>query len=139
MNDHNLKPFHEMSYEEHKKLSSKGGTNRTKAIWKKKEEEAQIKKLKPILLSILNSEVKIQSLKDLLRINGIKENSLFSALSLSVLIKGIKKGDLNTLVKIMEILGETHEKEQTQSDENKSFNNLVEAIKSVRETKSKTK
>ena len=108
MNDENLIPFTERTPREHKKLSKKGAKKSNEVQKRKKEEEQQQKSLAEILRNIVFAEVKTKSSKELL--------------------KSIKKGDVNAMAKIMELLGEN---KVTKTESSESFKNLIEAIRNV--------
>lgn len=137
MNGGNLVDLSTREPREHKEISSRGGKNSVKSRRRKKKEEEERESLAEILKMILYSEITLQNLKNMMESLGIKKgNNYFSALAAAVIIKAIKKGDINALCKIMELLGESSGQN---NDENDSFNNLIGAIKYARKTNRKTK
>lgn len=135
MNNHNLVSLATRPEHERKEISRKGAI-RANEVKKQKKEEAQRKNsLIEILKGFLFSEAKPKDLKKLLKSTGASENDYGSALVAATILKGIKKGDMNSLVKLIEILGESEENVKRETEADKSFNNLIEAIKNVRETK----
>lgn len=135
MNDHNLISLSMRSERERKEIQKKGNEAFKKNLKQKKEEAQKRNSLIEILKGFLFSEAKPKDLKKLLKSTGASENDYGSALVASTILKGIKKGDMNSLVKLIEILGESEENVKRETEADKSFNNLIEAIKNVRETK----
>lgn len=135
MNEQNLIKINTRPPEEQFALRSKGGKISQKKIKERKEEERKRNSLIEILKGFLFSEVKPKKLKSLLKSTGASKNDYGSALVAATILKGINKGDMNSLVKLIEILGESEENVKRETEADKSFNNLIEAIKNVRETK----
>jgi hypothetical protein len=129
MNNKNLIPASLREARERKKLGAKGGKKSGEARRKNKKHQEEQKALAEILKDFVYTEVKIEELKEILKSFGASDNNYFAALAASALIKSIKKGDINALAKIMELLGESGK--DSNSDDDKSFNSLIEAIKNV--------
>lgn len=106
MNDGNLIPTSKRTPRERKELSSKAGKANKKKFDEKKAEEKKQQSLAEILRNIVFAEAKTESSKKLLQATGSKDTNYFAALTASVMLKGIKKGDANAMAKIMELLGE---------------------------------
>lgn len=135
MNEQNLVKIETRSPEEQFAIRSKGGKNSQKKIKERKEEAKKRESLIAILKEFLFSEVKPNKLKKLLKSTGANDNDYGSALIASTILKGIQKGDMNSLIKLIEVLGESEENVKRETEADKSFNNLIEAIKNVREVK----
>jgi hypothetical protein len=127
LNDKNLIPFTERQPREHKELSVKGG----KASAKKKRE---LKSMKEMFSSLLAADaVKRKDLKKLEQYGEDKSNQMLMVISLFELVK--EKGPKS--VEAFKEISKYFE-ENGSNEEDRSFNNLIEAIKNVRKTKSKT-
>lgn len=118
--------------EEHRMLARKGGKNSGKSRRRKREEKEERLALADILKEILYSEITDEDIESMLDGFKIKfKKNYFAALAASVVIKGIKSGDIEYLIKIMKALDEKDDKTQ-----NNSTDALIEAVKSVRKYKS---
>ena len=137
MNDENLIPLTTRQQRERKKIASKGGKASVKSKKEKKEQEKQRKSLTEILKNVVTSEIKSKSIKKQIKDLGIEGNDYFTALCAFATVKAMKKGDFNAISKIIELTRSSED--ISNSEEDKSFNNLIEAIKNVRKTKPKTK
>lgn len=118
MNDENLLDISKRK--EHKKFSSKGGINSVKT-------RRNNKSIKEMFTELLSSDTKdSKSLEKLKKYGKDKSNQMLMVISLFELV--IEKGNksVDAWDRIMEIIGETNNNE-----DDKSFNNLIEAIKNV--------
>ena len=68
---------------------------------------------------------------------GIEGDNYFTAMCAFSTVKNLQQGNFNTVAKIIELMSSFGN--SADSEEDKSFNNLIEAIKNVRKTKPKTK
>lgn len=129
--NNNLILIHTRSPEEHKRLSSKGGKNSGKAKRKRKEEREERLALKEILKELLYSEIEDEEIKS--KLDGFKINfakNYFSALSASAILKSIYNGDIESIIKIINVL-----EDKDSSTNDNSMDSLIEAVKSVRKYK----
>lgn len=96
------RPQHEKS-----RIAKKGAEKTNELKKKKKEEEKKKQTLADILRQVVHTKTKPRKLKAMLADLGIDDESdYFTTLSASVLLHSIKKGDINALAKVMELLGE---------------------------------
>lgn len=130
MNDENLIPLTKRQQREKRKIQSKGGKTSAKARKQKKQEEQQQKSLTEILKSVVYSEIKSQEIKNQMDKFGIKGDNYFTAMCAMATLKGIKKGDMNSVAKVFELL-EKNNSSSTNPEEEQSFQNLIGAIKYV--------
>jgi hypothetical protein len=135
MNDQNLIPIETRTPAEQFAIRSKGGVNSQKKKKEIKEEEKRKKALIEILKEFLYTDVKPSKIKKLLKSTGANEENYFAALVASTMLNNIKKGEMNSLIKLLEVLGESQANGIVENENTKSFNNLIEAINNVRETK----
>lgn len=137
MNDENLIDISTRPPREHKRLSRKGAKKSNEVQKEKKEKEKQKKSYIEILQGVLETPVKSKKIKQKMKDLGIEGDNYFTAMCAFSTVKNLQQGNFNTVAKIIELMsnfGGTSD-----SEENKSFNNLIEAIKNVRKTKPKTK
>ena len=130
MNDENLIPVSSRPAREIKELGAKGGKTSAKARKQKKQEEQQQKSLAEILKSVVYSEIKSQEIKNQMDKFGIEGDNYFTAMCAMATLKGIKKGDMNSVAKVFELL-EKNNSSSTNPEEEQSFQNLIGAIKYV--------
>lgn len=137
MNEENLIPFTERTPREHKKLSRKGAKKSNEVQKEKKKEAKQNKSFIEILKGVLETPVKSKKIKQKMKDLGIEGDNYFTAMCAFSTVKNLQQGNFNTVAKIIELMSNFGN--NTDSEKDKSFNNLIEAIKNVRKTKSKTK
>ena len=137
MNDENLIPQNRRTQRERKEISRKGAIKSNEVQKKKKVEAKQKKSYIEILKGVLETPVKSKKIKEKMKELGIEGEDYFTAMCAFSTVKNLKQGNFNTVAKIIELMGNFDSAESREED--KSFNNLIEAIKNVRETKSKTK
>ena len=137
MNDENLIPLTKRQQREKQKIQSKGGKASVKARQEKKVEAKQKKSYIEILKGVLETPVKSKKIKQKMKDLGIEGDNYFTAMCAFSTVKNLQQGNFNTVAKIIELMSNFGN--NTDSEEDKSFNNLIEAIKNVRKTKSKTK
>lgn len=125
MNDENLIPLSKRNQREKEKIQKMGAKAAGKSHRKRKEEQQQQKSLAEILRNIVFAEAQTQSSKDLLKVVGSTDTNYFAALTASVMLKGIKKGDVNAMAKIMELLEKKNDVDETKDPLKK----LSEALK----------
>ncbi len=101
----------------------------------RKKKKEQNERLVDILKKLLFSEIKSKKLKEEIKKLGFEGNSYFVAMVATSMIKVLKKGDFNILLKLIEIIDMHNDNGKVEC---KAFNNLIGAIKNVRETKSET-
>lgn len=130
MNEKNLIDLTTREPREHKKISSKGGKNSVKARHEKKEEEKQQESMTKMFKSVLFSEIKSPEIKSQMEKFGIKGNNYFIAMCATAMLRGIKKGDMNAVAKVFELLEKSNNSSENPEEE-KSFQNLIGAIKDV--------
>lgn len=130
MNDENLIPFTERTAREIKKMSKKGAKKSNEVQKQKKQEEKQQKSLAEILKGVVYSEIKSPEIKSQMEQFGIKGDNYFTAMCAMATLKGIKKGDMNSVSKVFELLEKSSSSNENPEEE-KSFQNLIGAIKDV--------
>ncbi len=135
----NLLPLNTRSKEKKLEIQKKGGKasveKRRSNAQKKVEREAMLKLMKDFLYSMVSEGELLQFLEQ----SGVKDekNKTYAmVLIVSTIKKAIEDGDFDILLKLMELFGEIGEK--SNSEEDKAFNNLIEAVKNVRKSKRKT-
>jgi hypothetical protein len=106
MNDENLINPATRPPRERKELAKKANKKSNEAKNKKKEEEKKQQSLAQILKNIVFAEAKTPLATKVLEIAGSKDTNYFAALAAATVLKSIKKGDVNAMAKIMELLGE---------------------------------
>lgn len=137
MNDENLVSLATRTQREKKKIAKKGAKRSNEIQRKNKVEAKQKKSYIEILRGVLETPVKSKKIKEKMKELGIEGEDYFTAMCAFSTVKNLKQGNFNTVVKIIELMGNFDSAENREED--KSFNNLIEAVKNVRETKSKTK
>lgn len=137
MNDENLIPLTKRTLREHKEIAKRGAKKANESKKQKKEEAKQKKSYIEILKGVLETPVKSKKIKEKMKELGIEGEDYFTAMCAFSTVKNLKQGNFNTVAKIIELMGNFDSAENREED--KSFNNLIEAIKNVRKTKSKTK
>lgn len=137
MNDENLIDISTRPPREHKRLSRKGAKKSNEVQKEKKKEAKQNKSFIEILKGVLETPVKSKKIKQKMKDLGIEGDNYFTAMCAFSTVKNLQQGNFNTVAKIIELMSSFGN--NTDSEEDKSFNNLIEAIKNVRKTKSKTK
>lgn len=130
MNDENLIPFTERTAREIKKMGKKGAKKSNEVQKQKKQEEKQQKSLAEILKGVVYSEIKSPEIKSQMEKFGIKGDNYFTAMCAMATLKGIKKGDMNSVSKVFELLEKSSSSNENPEEE-KSFQNLIGAIKDV--------
>lgn len=130
MNDGNLIPASLRQAREIKKMGKKGGRASAQSKKEKKQEEKQQKSLAEILKGVVYSEIKSPEIKSQMEKFGIKGDNYFTAMCAMATLKGIKKGDMNSVSKVFELL-EKNNSSNENPEEEKSFQNLIGAIKDV--------
>lgn len=130
MNDGNLINLTTREPREKKKIASKGGRASAQSKKEKKQEEKQQKSLTEILKGVVYSEIKSPEIKKQMEKFGIKGDNYFTAMCAMATLKGIKKGDMNSVSKVFELL-EKNNSSNENPEEEKSFQNLIGAIKDV--------
>lgn len=116
MNDENLIPVTKRSKSEARAISRKGGINSGKARRKKAD-------LKKAMNAVLNAGVNSEQLKELLKSFNLPTTNEY-ALSLSVVAKGIKKGDAKVLEVVYDIV---REKDKGDKEEQKARTEQIKA------------
>lgn len=130
MNEKNLIPLTKRTLREHKEIAQRGAKKANESKKKKKEEEKQQKSLAEILKGVVYSEIKSPEIKSQMEKFGIKGDNYFTAMCAMATLKGIKKGDMNSVSKVFELL-EKNNSSNENPEEEKSFKNLIGAIKDV--------
>lgn len=130
MNDENLISLTTRQQREKKKIASKGGRASTQSKKEKKQEEKQQKSLAEILKGVVYSEIKSPEIKIQMEKFGIKGDNYFTAMCAMATLKGIKKGDMNSVSKVFELIEKSSDSNENPEEE-KSFQNLIGAIKDV--------
>ena len=105
---------------------------------KNKEEKQKKQKLFDTLINILSSKVTSKGIKNKLKEFGIDGDDYFTAMCVFAIIKALKRGDFNVILKLIELIDRKQDEDNSDAQD-QSFNNLIEAIKHVRKTKPKTK
>lgn len=101
----NLKPFNQMTEEEQKKIAKKGGIASGIASRKRKEERKKRKTIVDPLKDVLYSDVTNRKLLQMLDQNGISgEKNYLVAMISSAILKGVQKGNLADILKLIEVL-----------------------------------
>lgn len=131
----NLVSFGDIPKDKHHEISVKGGIMCSIKKKEKKKIKEQNERLVDILKELLFSEIKSKKLKDEIKKLGFEGNSYFVAMCATSVIKVLKKGDFNILLKLVELVDSSNENGKVES---KAFNNLIGAIKSVRKTEPET-
>jgi len=134
-NEQNLIQIQNRTPEERFAITSKGGKTAQANRQRRKKEEAEQKSLIAILRGFLFTDVKPTKLKKMLRSTGSDDTNYFAALVAATMLSSIKKGEMSALIKLIEVMGESQANGGDTNETSKSFNNLVEAIKNVREIK----
>ena len=116
MNDENLIPVTKRSKSEARAISRKGGINSGKARRRKAD-------LKKAMNAVLNAGVNSEQLKELLKSFNLPTTNEY-ALSLSVVAKGIKKGDAKVLEVVYDIV---REKDKGDKEEQKARTEQIKA------------
>lgn len=130
MNDGNLIPQNKRTQRERKEISKKGAKKSNEVQKQKKQEEKQQKSLTEILKGVVYSEIKSPEIKIQMEKFGIKGDNYFTAMCAMATLKGIKKGDMNSVSKVFELLEKSSSSNENPEEE-KSFQNLIGAIKDV--------
>ena len=134
-NEQNLIQIQNRTPEERFAITSKGGKTAQANRQRRKKEEAEQKSLIAILRGFLFTDVKPTKLKKMLKETGSDDTNYFAALVAATMLSSIKKGEMSALIKLIEVMGESQANGGEANESSKSFNNLVEAIKNVREVK----
>lgn len=137
MNDENLIPLSKRVQREKEKIQKMGRKANKERILKEKKEAKQNKSFIEILKGVLETPVKSKKIKQKMKDLGIEGDNYFTAMCAFSTVKNLQQGNFNTVAKIIELMSSFGN--SADSEEDKSFNNLIEAIKNVRKTKSKTK
>lgn len=132
-----LVSFDKMSKERHIEISRKGGINAGINYRKRKAKALTYEACVELLKRFLGSPINEMFKSELADICGEDQETYFGALLSSSIITSIKKGDMLSLAKILEIIKEFEEKNKPGNT--KGFESLLEAIKYVREAEPKTK
>lgn len=130
MNDGNLINISSRPAREIKKMGKKGAKKSNEVQKQKKQEEKQQKSLAEILKGVVYSEIKSPEIKSQMEKFGIKGDNYFTAMCAMATLKGIKKGDMNSVSKVFELLEKSSSSNENPEEE-KSFQNLIGAIKDV--------
>lgn len=130
MNDENLISLTTRTQREKKKIAKKGVKKSNEVQKQKKQEEKQQKSLAEILKGVVYSEIKSPEIKSQMEKFGIKGDNYFTAMCAMATLKGIKKGDMNSVSKVFELLEKSNSSSENPEEE-KSFQNLIGAIKDV--------
>ena len=130
MNDGNLIPQNKRTQRERKEISKKGAKKSNEVQKQKKQEEKQQKSLAEILKGVVYSEIKSPEIKSQMEKFGIKGDNYFTAMCAMATLKGIKKGDMNSVSKVFELIEKSSDSNENPEEE-KSFQNLIGAIKDV--------
>ena len=130
MNDENLINISSRPAREIKKMGKKGAKKSNEVQKQNKKEEKQQKSLAEILKGVVYSEIKSPEIKSQMEKFGIKGDNYFTAMCAMATLKGIKKGDMNSVSKVFELL-EKNNSSNENPEEEKSFKNLIGAIKDV--------
>ena len=130
MNDGNLIPLSKRGQREKEKIQKMGRKANKEKILKEKQEEKQQKSLAEILKGVVYSEIQSPEIKKQMEKFGIKGDNYFTAMCAMATLKGIKKGDMNSVSKVFELL-EKNNSSSENPEEEKSFQNLIGAIKDV--------
>lgn len=120
MNDKNLIPYNKRSESEARENGRKGGI-------KSGEVRREQRTIQKILADYLDGEIKNnKNLKKLAQNLGVSaDKSIKELATVACLINTLEKGDIDKLIKVMELLGETVEKE----DNNKDVEETLAVIK----------
>lgn len=132
-----LVTFDKMSKERHRELSRKGGINSGIEYRKRKAKVLTYEGCVELLKRFLGSPINEKFKSELSEICGEDQETYFGALLAASIISSIKRGDILSLSKVLEIIKDFEEKNKPGNT--KSFENLLEAIKYVRETEPETK
>ena len=138
MNSENLVPISSRTAREIKQMGKKGAIRSIEVQRKNKEDKQKNQRLVDILRNILSSKVTSKGIKNKLKEFGIDGDDYFTAMCVFAIIKALKRGDFNVILKLIELIHRKQDEENS-DDQDQSFNNLIEAIKYVRKTKPKTK
>ena len=130
MNDGNLIPLSKRGQREKEKIQKMGRKANKEKILKEKQEEKQQKSLAEILKGVVYSEIQSPEIKKQMEKFGIKGDNYFTAMCAMATLKGIKKGDMNSVSKVFELLEKGNNPHENPEEE-KSFQNLIGAIKDV--------
>lgn len=130
MNNENLIDISTRTPQEHKELSRKGAQ---KANLIKKEKKSMRETFELLLSSEAKDREDIEKLK---KYGKEKSNQMLLAVSMFEIVKEKGNKSVEAFKEIMELIGE---KEKQNSEEDKSLNKLIGAIKYARETNAKTK
>lgn len=130
MNDGNLIPLNKRTPRERKEIAQKGAKESNEVQKQKKQEKARRKKLAESFADIGFSKIKPPEIKRMLVKYGIEGDDYFTALFAATLAKGIKKGDIKTVAMVFELLEKSSSSNENPEEE-KSFQNLIGAIKDV--------
>lgn len=132
-----LVTFDRMSKERHLNISQKGGINAGINYRKRKAKALTYEACVELIKRFLGSPINEMFKSELADICGEDQETYFGALLSSSIITSIKKGDILSLAKILEIIKEFEEKNKPGNT--KSFESLLEAIKYVRDVEPETK
>lgn len=138
MNSENLIPQSMRTQRERKEISRKGAIRSNEVQRKNKEDKRKNQRLVDILRNILSSKVTSKGIKSKLKEFGIDGDDYFTAMCVFAIIKALKRGDFNVILKLIELIDRKQDEDNSDTQD-QSFNNLIEAIKHVRKTKPKTK
>lgn len=131
----NLVSFSDIPKEKHREISIKGGVMCSIKKKEKKKIKEQNERLVDVLKKLLFSEIKSKKLKEEIKKLGFEGNSYFVAMCATSVIKVLKKGDFNILLKLIELVDASNDDGKVES---KAFNKLIGAIQNVRKTESET-
>lgn len=125
MNDENLIPSSLREAREIKELGSKGG----KASAKKRKE---YKSMKSAFQTLLSMKAKDKDDIEKIKEYGIENtNQMVAAVAMFEMVKKKNSKSVDAFEAVMKALGESTGQTQSSPDNDKSFNNLVEAINNV--------
>lgn len=130
MNDGNLIPLSKRVQREKEKIQKMGRKANKEKILKEKQEKEHRKKLAEVLSYIGFSEIKSPEIKRMLVKLGIEGNDYFTAMFAAAIVQSIKKGDMKAVAKVFELLEKSNNSNENPEEE-KSFQNLIGAIKDV--------
>lgn len=130
MNDGNLIPQNKRTQRERKEISKKGAKKSNEVQKQKKQEKKQQESAAEILKSVVFSDIKSPEINRQMKKYGIEGDNYFAALCAMALLKGIKKGDIKTVATVCELLEKSSSSNENPEEE-KSFQNLIGAIKDV--------
>lgn len=101
----NLKPLNKRTKEEQKKIVKKGGIASGAARRKKREEKKIRKSIVDTLKDVLYTDIKNKKLLQMLDKNGINgEHNYLVAMISSAILKGVNRGNLADVLKLIEVL-----------------------------------